>query len=110
MQFQELSDQQWKTIRSHVPKPVKTGRPRADNKRTTNGIMFALVTGCRWREMPEKYGDDSAAHRRLQNWQERNAWKKILSGIMKSAHKANKTNLQKISVDSTSIPAKKEAA
>ncbi|MCH7967476.1 MAG: hypothetical protein IIB02_08725 [Thaumarchaeota archaeon] len=34
-------------------------------------------------------------------------WKKILSCAIKSAHSSSKINLQKISVDSSSIPAKK---
>ncbi|MDH3395568.1 MAG: transposase [Nitrosopumilus sp.] len=107
MQFQEISDSQWKIIQKHIPKPARTGRPRCDDRVTINGIMFVLVTGCRWREMPEKYGSKSTAHLRLQKWQQRGTWKNILSGIIKSAHKQNKINLQKISVDSSTIPAKK---
>ncbi len=72
-------------IQKYIPKPARTGRPRSNDRVTINGIMFVLVTGCRWREMPEKYGSKSTAHRRLQNWQQRKVWKKILSGAIKSA-------------------------
>jgi hypothetical protein len=92
----------------HIPKPAKTGRPRHDDRTTVNGIIFVLVTGCRWREMPEKYGTKSTAHLRLQNWQKKGVWNNILSGIIKSDHKQGKLSLQKISVDSSTIPAKKE--
>ena len=109
MQFQEISDSQWKIIQKHVPKPARTGRPRCDDRVTINGILFVLVTGCRWREMPKRYGSKSTAHLRLQTLQQRGTWKKILSGIIKSAHKQGKLNLQKISVDSSTIPAKKAA-
>lgn len=57
--------------------------------------------------MPEKYGDDSTANLRLRKWQQKGIWKKILSCAIKSAHKSGKLNLQKISVDSSTIPAKK---
>lgn len=107
MQFQELSDKQWNMIESHLPKSAKTGRPRCDDRTTINGILFVLVTGCRWREMPERYGSKSTAHLRFQNLQEQGTWKKILSGIIKSAYKQNKINLQKISIDSSTIAAKK---
>jgi len=109
MQFQELSDKQWDMIESHLPKHARTGRPRSNDRMTINGIMFVLITGCRWNEMPERYGSKSTAHRRLQTWQQNNIWKKILSGAIKSAHKSSKINLQKISVDSSTISAKKEA-
>ena len=53
-------------MQKYIPKPARTGRPRSNDRVTINGIMFVLVTGCRWREMPEKYGSKSTAHRRLQ--------------------------------------------
>ena len=57
--------------------------------------------------MPKKYGDDSTANLRLRKWQEIGIWKKILKCAIKSAYLSAKINLQKISVDSSSIPAKK---
>jgi len=107
MQFQELSDKQWDTISPCLPKPARTGRPRSNDRRTINGIMFVGITGCRWNEMPEKYGSKSTAHRRLQTWQQKGIWKKILSGVIKSANSSGKLQLQKISVDSSTISAKK---
>jgi len=107
MQFQELSDNQWNMIKTHILKPAKTGRPKCDDRTTINGIMFVLVTGCRWREIPERYGSKSTAYLRLQTLQQRGIWKKIISSAIKSAHKQGKMNLQKISVDSSSISAKK---
>lgn len=108
MQFQELTDKQWEMISKHLPKPARTGRPRYDDRNVLNGIIYVLITGCRWSEMPKKYGDDSTANRRLNRWQQNGIWKNILSDAIKLAHKQGKLNLQKISVDSTSIPAKKE--
>ena len=57
--------------------------------------------------MPKRYGDDSTANRRLNKWQQEGIWKNILSGAIKSAHKSEKLNLEKISVDSSSIASKK---
>ena len=107
MQFQELSDKQWSRIKPHLPKPAKTGRPRCDDRTIINGIIYVLISGCRWREMPDRYGSKSTAHLRLQTLQKRGTWKKILTNAIKSAHKQNKLKLQKISVDSSSISAKK---
>jgi transposase len=107
VKFQELSDIQWNMIQKHIPKPAKTGRPRSDDKMTINGIIYVLITGCRWSEMPKRFGSKSTAHRRLQNWQQNNIWKNILSDAIKSAHQSGNLQLQKISVDSSTIPAKK---
>ncbi len=107
MQFQELSDKQWKMICKHLPKPARTGRPRAADRMILNGIIYVLTTGCRWDDMPKRYGDDSTANRRLNLWQQNNVWKNILSDAIKTAHHSGKLELQKISIDSSSIPSKK---
>jgi transposase len=109
MKYHELTDLQWSEIKQHLPKSAKTGRPRCDDRTTLNGIIYVLICGCRWSEMPKRYGSKSTAHLRLQTWQQKGVWKKVLSCAIKSAHKQGNLNLQKISVDSTTIPAKKVA-
>ena len=52
----ELTDEQWERIRPLLPPPARTGRPRADDRKVLNGILYVLRTGCAWKEMPRKYG------------------------------------------------------
>ena len=108
MQFKELTDKQWNVIKQYLPKPATTGRPRSNDRMILNGIIYVLIS--RWSEMPKRYGFKSTANRRLQNWQQKGIWKKILVSAIKTAHLSGKLNLQKISVDSSSIPNKKGAA
>ncbi len=107
MIHKEISDAQWSTIAPQLPKPAKTGRPRRDDRTTVNGILFVLTTGCRWADMPDKYGSKSTAHLRFQELQQKGIWKKILSKLIKSARRQGRIDLQKISIDSSSIAAKK---
>ncbi len=65
MIHKEISDAQWNAIAPQLPKPAKAGRPRCDDKTTINGVLFALDTGCRWADMPDKYGSKPAAHLRF---------------------------------------------
>ncbi len=109
MQFKELTDKQWKMMSQRIPKPAHTGRPRSNDRLILNGIIYVLISGYRWSEMPKRYGFKSTANRRLQNWQQKRIWKKILVSAIKTAHSSGKLNLQKISVDSSSIPNKKGA-
>jgi len=96
-------------IKQHIPKPAHTGRPRSNDRMILNGIIYVLISGCRWSEMPKRYGDDSTANLRLRKWQQKGIWKKILKCAITSAHKQNKLNLRHISVDSSSVPNKKGA-
>lgn len=97
-------------IKRHLPKPASTGRPRADDRTTINGILYVLTTGCRWAELPKRYGDDSTTHRRLMYWQETGVWNRVVNAIQRQAFKSGKLNVISVSVDSTDIPAKKAAA
>jgi len=57
MSFKEVDDELWRRIRYYMPRQKpKTGRPRADLRNTFNGILYVLYTGCRWVEVPKKYG------------------------------------------------------
>ena len=107
MKFTELTDKQWSTIQRHIPRPAHTGRPRSDDRNTINGIIYVLICGCRRSEMPKRYDSKPTAHLRLQKWQQNSVWKNIMSDAIKSAHKSGKLLLQKISIDSSSIVAKK---
>ena len=107
MRFQELSDKQWGFVSGLLPPPARTGRPRADDRVTINGILYVLTTGCRWMDMPARYGSDSTVHRRLQLWQRNGTWKKILDAARSSAYASGIIKMQKTSVDSTDVAAKK---
>jgi transposase len=61
-----LSDAQWQRIQPLLPAPKPTGRPRADDRRTLNGILYVLRPGCRWRkDLPDRYGSSVTCWRRL---------------------------------------------
>ena len=115
MKFQKMTDTQWDAIRKHLPKPARTGRPRADDRRTLDAILYVCVAGTRWIDhLPERYGPESTAHRRLQDWQKAGVWKRILAATVKVAHinsnnSNNRAQLEVISVDSSSVAAKKGA-
>jgi transposase len=56
MEFRELSDFEWGIIKPLLPPRFRVGRPRADDRRIINGILYVLTTGCRWMDMPLEYG------------------------------------------------------
>jgi transposase len=64
MQFTELTDGQWDYLRPFLPPQPRVGRKRADDRRIINGILFVLTTGCRWRDVPRRYGAPVTAWRR----------------------------------------------
>jgi transposase len=46
---EELGDEQWQLIAPLLPQHQRRGRPRADDRRTLEGILWVLRSGARWR-------------------------------------------------------------
>jgi transposase len=75
MSRHELTDEHWAVIQPLIPKQQPgPGRKRADDRRTLNGILFVLKTGCTWDDMPREYGSPTTCWRRLQAWTANGTW------------------------------------
>lgn len=107
MEFRELSDDQWKFIKPHLPPQPITGRKRADDRKVINGILFVLITGCRWGDMPVIYGSQATAWRRLKRWSEEGIWNEIMESLRDSAYQKGKFSLDTVCIDSSFIETKK---
>lgn len=107
MKFKELSDEQWEFIRPLLPFPAKEGRPRADDRRTINAILYVLTTGCRWMDLPERYGPKSTAHDRLKDWEKKGVWKRILDALISRGYARGELSLDRVVIDSSDVAAKK---
>jgi hypothetical protein len=49
----DLRDDQWEVIAPLLPLPKKRGRPRTDDRKTINGILWMLCSGARWRDLKD---------------------------------------------------------
>ncbi len=72
--FEGLSDLEWKLFADlFPPEPTKRGRgmPHTACRQVVNTLLYILITGCRWCDLPRgpQWASKSAAHRWLQRWQ-----------------------------------------
>ena len=84
-----------------LPPKAKVGRPRADDRMVLNGILYVLVTGCRWMDMPPRYGSCKTSWSRLKRWQDEGVWYRILRAL------ASIRGCEIVAVDSSTVEAKK---
>lgn len=105
----ELSDAQWSILAPLLPPPSRTGRPRADDRRTLNAILFVLRSGCRWQDLPPTYGSPVTAWRRLRQWEERGVWDRIWRTLLGTLDAADKLDWAQAFLDGSFVPAKKGA-
>jgi predicted DNA-binding transcriptional regulator YafY len=73
----EITDDQWISIRDILPTRARTGRPRADDRKTINGILWMINTQSKWADIPQRYGSHSTCYSRYQMWKKQGIWKSI---------------------------------
>lgn len=79
-----LTDEQWEAIQPLLPPPARTGRPRAQDRRTLEGVLYVLRNGCRWHDLPPRYGDPVTCWRRFVRWQATGDWERIWSALLRT--------------------------
>jgi transposase len=103
----ELQEDQWALIAPLLPPPRARGHPRADDRRTINGILWVLRSGARWKDLPPKYGSRSTCHRRLQEWQDQGVWEGIWLKLLSNLDAQAKLDWNQALLDGSFVPAKK---
>ncbi len=102
----QLTDMQWAFIRRLLPPATRTGRPRADDRRTIAGILYILITGCRWQDLPREYGAPTTVWRRLRRWGEEGVWARIWRAALAALDQQGQLDWTMAFLDGLFAPAK----
>jgi len=55
MKFRPLTDEQWRYIEPLLPPRAEEGKPRADDRRTIDAILYVLKISIPWNDLPKEY-------------------------------------------------------
>src|SRR5260221_2847390 len=99
-----LTDRQWAFIQPLLPPAACTGRPRADDRRTIEGIVYILITGCRWQDLPREYGAPTTVWRRLRR---EGVWERVWRAALAALDQQGKRDWSMAFLDGSFAPAKK---
>jgi transposase len=105
----ELTDEQWEKIRGLLPASGVKGRPRVDDRRVINGMLFKAKTGIAWRDLPERYGPWKTVYNRFWRWS-RNGTLTLLVRRVKVISEAVSELDAEVAVDSSIVRAHQHAA
>ncbi|MGH2524844.1 MAG: IS5 family transposase [Anaerolineales bacterium] len=107
-----LTDAQWVKIRPCLPRPPRHrrgGRPRADDRKVLEGILWILRSGARWQDLPEEFPSPSTCWRRLRDWEEQGVWLTIWRTFLGELNERQQLNWSEAFLDGSFAPAKKGA-
>ena len=105
----ELSDVEWARLGPLLP-PRKAGKPRQDDRRIIDGILWKLATGAPWRDLPERYGPWQTVYTRFRRWTLAGVWDGIFAAVQREADAAGRLDWTVHFVDGTVIRAHQHAA
>ncbi|WP_018908120.1 transposase, partial [Salinispora arenicola] len=76
----ELSDVEWEALSRYLPSAVTGGRPRVDDRRILNGIVWKIRAGAAWRDVPARYGSWQSIYTRFRRWALDGTFERMLAG------------------------------
>lgn len=102
--FEGLTDVQWQVIESLLPRDPaqrKKGYPHAPWRQVCNTILWILITGSRWCDVPkgEQWGSRPGAHRWLGHWQEDGTLDRLLQALLGTAELAGLLDWERLAAD-----------
>ena len=99
--FNGLNRSQWKILKPLFPFVSRMGRPGVPWKKICNSILWILITGARWCDLPKgrQWASRSTAHRWLGKWETNGTLNSVLQKLRDCAEIAGLLNFERLSVD-----------
>lgn len=105
--FDGITDEQWGKLSLVVPElPYVFGRPHPDRRKLLNTMLYVLITGCRWCDVPtgEIWAKRSTAHKYLGLWSKEGVLTKIKDSLLEDAELRGLISWGRGSIDGSFSP------
>jgi transposase len=98
-----MIDEQWAILEVLIPEKLLRedgkGRPRVNNRDVLNGILWLLLIGAAWQDLPERYTSPATCHRRFQEWRREGVSENILQTLARYLKESGKLDLSECFID-----------
>jgi len=106
-----LTDEQWALIEDLFPKPKKKpGRPWSDHRKVIDGMLWILVTGAPWRDLPGEFGCWQTVHKRFSRYRRDGTFDRIIERLQLELNKRGKIDSDLFCIDGSNVRAHRCAA
>ena len=84
MERHGIDDAAWDRIKDLFPqeKPDKKGRPWKSHRFVLSAILWVLVAGAPWRDLPSEFGPWSTVYNRFRRWSRDGFWDRIWETLL----------------------------
>jgi transposase len=94
-----LTEEQYEVIRRLLPVP--RGNVRIADLDVINAVLFVAENGCKWRALPERFGNWHTIYTRLRRWAAAGVLDRVFQALQ--AHRLIRIRVECVGLDSTSV-------
>ena len=101
----KITREQFEIISPMLPK--QRGNVKVDNYTFVCAILYVTSNGCKWRDLPQEFGNWHTIYVRMLRWSENGVLQKLFEALQMSG--IIQINVQIIHIDSTSVRVHQDA-
>jgi len=95
----ELTEGHLQRIRESLP--VERGNVSMEVLNFLNAVLYVMENGCKWRRLPERFGNWHTIYTRMNRWSKNGVWDRLFVRLQEEGVLA--VELKVVSLDSTSV-------
>ena len=95
----KLSEDQYEVIRPLLP--VQRGNVRLANLDVITAVLYVAENGCKWRALPERFGNWHTVYMRLRRWAAAGGLERVFQALQE--HQLIRIRVDWVGLDSTSV-------
>ena len=75
----KITNEQYQKIAKYLP--TQRGNVKISNLQLINAILYVAENGCKWRALPEKFGNWHTVYVRLNRWSKNGVLERVFAGL-----------------------------
>lgn len=95
----ELTEEHLRRIEESLP--VERGNLSMEVLNFLNAVLYVMENGCKWRRLPERFGNWHTIYTRMNRWSKNGVWDRLFARLQQEGVLA--LELRVVSLDSTSV-------
>ena len=95
----KLNHEQYEKIAKYLPR--QRGNVSMSNLELVNAILYVTENGCKWRALPESYGNWHTVYVRMNRWSKNGVLQRLFEGLQQE--NIIRIRMEAVCLDSTSI-------
>lgn len=102
----ELTPEQFARIEPVLPR--QRGNVSLDNRTVLNAMLYVCENGCKWRRLPERFGNWHTVYTRMRRWSQLGVLDRVFEQMQRE--RMLRVRIEAVSLDSTSVKVHPDAA